>query len=154
VSPGTIHTSFHDRFSNAERREAMRQTIPMGRLGAADDCAGTFLYLASDKASGYVTGQVLAASARGSMAHFELPPGHVSKAVAHRTVEELWFITCGQGRFWRKNETAEETVDIHPGVSIAIPVGTHFQFRVTAMIRWKPSASPCRPGQGTTRPMT
>jgi 3-oxoacyl-[acyl-carrier protein] reductase len=59
VSPGTIHTSFHDRFSNAERREAMRQTIPMGRLGAADDCAGTFLYLASDKASGYVTGQVI-----------------------------------------------------------------------------------------------
>ena len=59
VSPGTIHTSFHDRFSTAERREAMRKTIPMGKLGAADDCAGTFLYLASDKASGYVTGQVI-----------------------------------------------------------------------------------------------
>jgi 3-oxoacyl-[acyl-carrier protein] reductase len=59
VSPGTIHTSFHDRFSTAERREAMRLTIPMLRLGAADDCAGTFLYLASDKASGYVTGQVI-----------------------------------------------------------------------------------------------
>ena len=59
VSPGTIHTSFHDRFSTAERREAMRKTIPMGKLGAADDCAGTFLYLASDKASGYVTGPVI-----------------------------------------------------------------------------------------------
>ncbi len=59
VSPGTIHTSFHDRFSNAERREAMRKTIPMGKLGAADDCSGTFLYLASDQASGYVTGQVI-----------------------------------------------------------------------------------------------
>ncbi len=59
VSPGTIHTSFHDRFSTAERREAMRKTIPMGKLGAADDCAGTFIYLASDKASGYVTGQVI-----------------------------------------------------------------------------------------------
>jgi mannose-6-phosphate isomerase-like protein (cupin superfamily) len=73
--------------------------------------------------------RILAATARGSMAHFELPPGHVSNAVAHHTVEELWFITCGQGRFWRKSETAEETVDIHPGVSISIPVGTHFQFR-------------------------
>ena len=73
--------------------------------------------------------RILAATSRGSMAHFELPPGHVSKAVAHRTVEELWFITCGQGRFWRKNETAEETVDVYPGVSISIPVGTHFQFR-------------------------
>lgn len=59
VSPGTIHTSFHDRFSSAEKREATRKTIPMQRLGLADDCTGTFLYLASDKASGYVTGQVI-----------------------------------------------------------------------------------------------
>lgn len=59
VSPGTIHTSFHDRFSSAEKREATRKTIPMQRLGLADDCAGTFLYLASDAASGYVTGQVI-----------------------------------------------------------------------------------------------
>ena len=59
VSPGTIHTSFHDRFSDAERRAAMAKTIPMGRLGKADDCTGTFLYLASDQASSYVTGQVI-----------------------------------------------------------------------------------------------
>jgi 3-oxoacyl-[acyl-carrier protein] reductase len=59
VSPGTIHTSFHDRFSDAARRESMRQTIPMQRLGVADDCTGTFLYLASDIASAYVTGQVI-----------------------------------------------------------------------------------------------
>ena len=59
VSPGTIHTAFHDRFSDEAKREAARKTIPMGRLGVADDCSGTFLYLASDKASGYVTGQVI-----------------------------------------------------------------------------------------------
>jgi 3-oxoacyl-[acyl-carrier protein] reductase len=59
VSPGTIHTSFHDRFSSAEKREATRKTIPMQRLGVADDCTGTFLYLASDQASAYVTGQVI-----------------------------------------------------------------------------------------------
>ena len=59
VSPGTIHTSFHDRFSTAEKREATRVTIPMQRLGLAEDCAGTFLYLASDSASAYVTGQVI-----------------------------------------------------------------------------------------------
>jgi 3-oxoacyl-[acyl-carrier protein] reductase len=59
VSPGTIHTAFHDRFSTAEKREATRKTIPMQRLGLAEDCAGTFLYLASDEASGYVTGQVI-----------------------------------------------------------------------------------------------
>ncbi len=59
VSPGTIHTAFHDRFSTAEKRAATAATIPMLRLGVADDCTGTFLYLASDKASGYVTGQVV-----------------------------------------------------------------------------------------------
>ena len=59
VSPGTIYTAFHDRFSDEAKREATRKTIPMQRLGVADDCAGTFLYLASDKASGYVTGQVI-----------------------------------------------------------------------------------------------
>jgi 3-oxoacyl-[acyl-carrier protein] reductase len=59
VSPGTIHTAFHDRFSTAEKRAATAKTIPMQRLGLADDCTGTFLYLASDKASGYLTGQVV-----------------------------------------------------------------------------------------------
>jgi 3-oxoacyl-[acyl-carrier protein] reductase len=59
VSPGTIHTAFHERFSTAEKRAATAKTIPMQRLGVADDCTGTFLYLASDKASGYVTGQVV-----------------------------------------------------------------------------------------------
>jgi len=59
VSPGTIHTAFHERFSDEAKREATRRTIPMQRLGVAEDCAGTFLYLASDSASGYVTGQVI-----------------------------------------------------------------------------------------------
>ena len=59
VSPGTIHTAFHDRHSTPEKLEATRKQIPLGRLGTAEDCAGTFVYLASDEASGYVTGQVI-----------------------------------------------------------------------------------------------
>jgi 3-oxoacyl-[acyl-carrier protein] reductase len=59
VSPGVITTPFHDRYSTAEQLEAMRATIPMNRLGAADECAGTFLFLASNDMSGYVTGQIL-----------------------------------------------------------------------------------------------
>jgi 3-oxoacyl-[acyl-carrier protein] reductase len=58
VAPGVIDTPFHAS-TPAERKEAMRQTIPMGRLGVAEDCAGAFLYLASDNMSGYVTGQTL-----------------------------------------------------------------------------------------------
>jgi mannose-6-phosphate isomerase-like protein (cupin superfamily) len=34
---------------------------------------------------------------RGSMAAFRLAPGAVSKAVAHRTVEEIWYFIAGQG---------------------------------------------------------
>jgi 3-oxoacyl-[acyl-carrier protein] reductase len=57
VSPGVIATPFHERYSTAEQLRAMKATIPMDRLGTAEECVGTFLYLASDAQSGYVTGQ-------------------------------------------------------------------------------------------------
>ena len=59
VSPGVITTPFHERYTNAEQLKAMQATIPMNRLGSADECAGTFVYLASDEMSGYVTGQII-----------------------------------------------------------------------------------------------
>jgi 3-oxoacyl-[acyl-carrier protein] reductase len=59
LSPGTIATAFHERHSTPEKLEATRKSIPMMRLGAASDCAGTALYLASSALSGYVTGQVI-----------------------------------------------------------------------------------------------
>src|SRR5438309_1907281 len=59
ISPGVITTPFHERYSNAEQLKAMQATIPMNRLGSADECAGTLIYLASDELSGYVTGQVI-----------------------------------------------------------------------------------------------
>ncbi len=59
LSPGTIATAFHERHSTAEKLEATRKTIPMARLGTAEDCAGTALFLASNALSGYVTGQVI-----------------------------------------------------------------------------------------------
>jgi 3-oxoacyl-[acyl-carrier protein] reductase len=31
----------------------------VARLGRPEDCAGTFLFLASDAAAGYLTGQVI-----------------------------------------------------------------------------------------------
>src|SRR5947208_346999 len=59
ISPGVITTPFHERYTTAEQLKAMQATIPMNRLGTADECAGTLLYLASDELSGYVTGQVI-----------------------------------------------------------------------------------------------
>jgi mannose-6-phosphate isomerase-like protein (cupin superfamily) len=73
--------------------------------------------------------RILAATSRGSMAQFTLPPGSVSKAVAHRSVEEVWLCTHGLGRMWRRLDEAELTVELRPGISVAIPVGAHFQFR-------------------------
>jgi mannose-6-phosphate isomerase-like protein (cupin superfamily) len=65
----------------------------------------------------------------GNMAHFELAPGQTSVAVAHHTVEEIWFFLSGRGEMWRKLGDQEEVVPVDPGVCITIPVGTHFQFR-------------------------
>ena len=65
----------------------------------------------------------------GGMAHFELPPGQTSKAVTHRTVEEIWFFLTGRGKMWRRQNDQEETVPVDPGVCLTIPSGTHFQFR-------------------------
>lgn len=65
----------------------------------------------------------------GSMAHFELPAGRTSIAVTHRTVEEIWYFVSGQGEMWRMQNEREEVVTVEPGVSLTIPLGTHFQFR-------------------------
>jgi mannose-6-phosphate isomerase-like protein (cupin superfamily) len=65
----------------------------------------------------------------GSMAHFELAPGTTSEAVAHRTVEEIWYFLTGHGEIWRKQGDREEIVLVEPGLCITIPLGTHFQFR-------------------------
>jgi mannose-6-phosphate isomerase-like protein (cupin superfamily) len=62
------------------------------------------------------------------MAHFTLPPEAVSKAVAHRTIEEVWYFVSGHGLMWRRLGDHEETVEVRPGTSITIPVGTQFQF--------------------------
>jgi len=65
----------------------------------------------------------------GGMAHFEIAPGQTSKAVTHRTVEEIWFFLSGRGEMWLKQEGREEVVPVEPGVCLTIPLGTHFQFR-------------------------
>ena len=59
VSPGVIVTPFHERYSTPAMLEAFKAAIPMNRLGAPEECAGAFLYLASDALSGFVTGQIL-----------------------------------------------------------------------------------------------
>lgn len=73
----------------------------------------------------------LVAVAAGSMVHCTLPKGAVAMAVAHATVDEVWYCLAGEGQMWREREGAESVVDLEPGVALAIVRGTHFQFRNT-----------------------
>jgi 3-oxoacyl-[acyl-carrier protein] reductase len=58
IAPGVIATPFHAA-TPPERMEAMRKSVPLGRVGQAEDCVGTFLFLASNQMSGYITGQTI-----------------------------------------------------------------------------------------------
>jgi len=73
--------------------------------------------------------RVLCQLSRGGLAVFSLPPGAVSKAIAHHKVEELWYVISGRGRMWRKLGQSEEVTELGPGLSLSIPTGTDFQFR-------------------------
>lgn len=59
ISPGTIDTDFHSRYSSKEKLENTKKSIPLQRLGTPKDCTPAYLFLASDNLSGYITGQVL-----------------------------------------------------------------------------------------------
>jgi len=73
--------------------------------------------------------RVLLSLAGGSMAHFELAPRQTSRAVNHRTVEEIWLVLAGRGEMWRRQDEREAVVPLQTGVCLTIPRGTHFQFR-------------------------
>lgn len=65
----------------------------------------------------------------GNMIHSTVPAGQVNRATRHKTVSEFWHILEGKGQIWRSDGESESVVDLLPGVSIDIPVGTAFQYR-------------------------
>lgn len=73
--------------------------------------------------------RLLAATPRASMVHCTLPPGGVTRAVRHRSVDELWFFLSGRGEVWRRDQSGEAVVAVGSGISLAIAQGTCFQFR-------------------------
>jgi mannose-6-phosphate isomerase-like protein (cupin superfamily) len=79
--------------------------------------------------------RLLASASRGGMAHFELGVGETSIAQQHRTVEEIWFVLEGLGQMWREPaDGPAPVIEMRPGTSLTIPVGTKFQFRNTGRV--------------------
>lgn len=58
VRPGMIDTDIHAKSGLAERVATIVPTVPMKRIGTADEVADTIVWLASDQAS-YVTGALV-----------------------------------------------------------------------------------------------
>lgn len=73
--------------------------------------------------------RVLLGVSAGGMAHFRLAEGMTSRAIEHRTVEELWYVLEGRAEMWRSQAGKEETRELAPDTCVSIPLGTKFQFR-------------------------
>jgi mannose-6-phosphate isomerase-like protein (cupin superfamily) len=67
----------------------------------------------------------------GGLCHCTLPTGKTSSPVAHREVEEIWYVLSGVGEVWRKNAVMEASISVSAGSSLTIPARTSFQFRNT-----------------------
>ncbi|MBT4907001.1 MAG: cupin domain-containing protein [Rhodospirillaceae bacterium] len=93
--------------------------------------------------------RLLGARPGGTFAHCTLPPGAISLAVRHRTVEEIWYVLSGDGEVWRSFEGAEEVTHVTTGTALTIPLGTHFQFRSVGdePLRFVLSTMPPWPGE-------
>jgi mannose-6-phosphate isomerase-like protein (cupin superfamily) len=94
--------------------------------------------------------RILPSVTGGSMAHFTLAAGATSRAVTHRTIDEVWFVVSGHGEMWRANDEREEIVAMAPGTALTIPLGTRFQFRAAdaAPLTVVGVAMPPWPGDG------
>ena len=59
VAPGIIETDLQDRHTSREVLDQLARATPLGRNAPAEDCVGAYLFLASERMSGFVTGQVI-----------------------------------------------------------------------------------------------
>jgi 3-oxoacyl-[acyl-carrier protein] reductase len=59
VAPGIIVTDLQDKYTAPEVLEQLARNTPMGRNASAAECVGAYLFLASERMSSFVTGQVI-----------------------------------------------------------------------------------------------
>jgi mannose-6-phosphate isomerase-like protein (cupin superfamily) len=75
--------------------------------------------------------RLLPSYSTAGMCHCQLSRGRTSKAVRHKTVEEIWYFIEGSGEVWRRYGSVERVDAVRAGTALAIPFQTHFQFRNT-----------------------
>jgi mannose-6-phosphate isomerase-like protein (cupin superfamily) len=73
--------------------------------------------------------RALTRTQRASVIHCMLAPGAISRAVRHRSVEEIWYCLRGSGELWRSNAGRSCSDALVPGALHTIEAGTCFQFR-------------------------
>ncbi len=95
-------------------------------------------------------------AARASLVEVRLPAGRTTRAVRHRSVEEIWYFVAGTGRVWRRAPDGPPVVDeVEPGRTLVIPTGWAFQFQAGpgADLRFLCYTSPPWPGDQEAEPV-
>ncbi|MGK0168966.1 MAG: mannose-6-phosphate isomerase-like protein (cupin superfamily) [Gammaproteobacteria bacterium] len=78
--------------------------------------------------------RVLERTQRVSVAEFLFDAGSVSRAVSHLSVEETWRVVAGRGRLWRRNNGLEDIIELRPGTTLVLCVGSTFQFQADSAL--------------------
>ena len=95
---------------------------------------------------------------KSSLVEVTLGAGEITRAVWHRTVEEVWYVLEGFGVVWRcPPDVDPETVapvDVSPGDALVIPTGWRFQFSADAggPLRFLCHTTPPWPGEDEAAP--
>jgi hypothetical protein len=84
--------------------------------------------------------RVLLRLGRGSMAHFELGAGRVSRAVAHRAVDEIWYILSGRARCGGARRNGRRPSRCAPVPACPFPRARISSSVPPATVRWLRSA--------------
>jgi quercetin dioxygenase-like cupin family protein len=77
--------------------------------------------------------RVLCSTGQGSLAQFTLPPQAVSKAMAHHTVEEVWYFLSGRGQMWRRLHDHEEVSTWSPALPSRSRLEPTFTFALSRL---------------------
>jgi 3-oxoacyl-[acyl-carrier protein] reductase len=68
IAPGIVLTPFHDKYTSPEALKKLIASIPLGRAATAEEIAGPALFLASERLSSFITGEILEVNGGSLMA--------------------------------------------------------------------------------------